>query len=522
MKKIGLIAFFSLFLLSGCMTLSLPDDWQEQRKQAEEEQKKQEEEDKTPAVLTYFAFLKEDNPDLEADIVCSNLEPQNLLMIPSCDLGLPRMLKPRFSVDKGALIYNGDEMVSGESEMYCSYAQNATIRIESGSLKTYHNVTFAPCTGLPVVEIYTEDEKKISSKEEWLNARLIIHGFGEFPDLEDSVFVKKRGNGTAKFPKVAFNLKFNKKRPVLGMSKHKRWCFLANYRDKSQIRNAVSFYLGSLADNLEWTPRSEFAEVFLNGKHEGIYQVTEQIRVGSSRVDIDELTESDVTDETVSGGYLMEIDKYFDEANKFKTTINEWPVMLKNPDEDVCQPEHFAYIMDFYNKVEALMERGLFDELYENYIDLDSFIDYYIVQTLTNNREFPALLSIFCYKKRNGKMYAGPLWDFDYSTYNATSGTSNVGTIWYKYLFLDSKFNRALKARWNELKPVFGANVYRYIAETSNYISNSVHIDEAVYPDRNVIMKNGDEDLSFEDAVDKLAEVLKQRIAWMDELIASF
>ena len=156
MKKFGFILVASV-LLSGCMTLSLPDDWQEQRKQAEEEQKKQEEEDKTPAVLTYFAFLKEDNPDLEADIVCSNLEPQNLLMIPSCDLGLPRMLKPRFSLDKGVLIYNGDEMTSGESEMYCSYAQNATIRIESGSLKTYHNIVFEPWTGLPEGEICTED-----------------------------------------------------------------------------------------------------------------------------------------------------------------------------------------------------------------------------------------------------------------------------------------------------------------------------------------------------------------------------
>ena len=90
MKKIGLIAFFSLFLLSGCMTLTMPDDWQEQQEQQQEEQKKQEQKkqeegDKTPANLTYFAFLKEDNPGLEADIVCTNLDPQNLFLVSSCD-----------------------------------------------------------------------------------------------------------------------------------------------------------------------------------------------------------------------------------------------------------------------------------------------------------------------------------------------------------------------------------------------------------------------------------------------------
>ena len=111
------------------------------------------------------------------------------------------MLKPRFSIDKGSLIYNGDEMVSGESEMYCSYAQNAPIRIESGSQKTYHNVIFATWTGLPVVEITSEND----IITDWQDAFISVHGQGVYADIQmDSIKVKKRGNSTSYQPKNAF------------------------------------------------------------------------------------------------------------------------------------------------------------------------------------------------------------------------------------------------------------------------------------------------------------------------------
>lgn len=77
-----------------------------------------------------------------------------------------------------------------------------------------------------------------------------------FEDFKDSIEVKGRGNGTWRFPKKPFNVKLNNKSSILGMPKHKRWSFLANYRDRTLLRNDVTFHIGYIADNLQWTPKA--------------------------------------------------------------------------------------------------------------------------------------------------------------------------------------------------------------------------------------------------------------------------
>ena len=517
MKKFGFI-FVASVLLSGCMTLSLPDDWQEQRKQAEEEQKKQEEEDKTPAVLTYFAFLKEDNPDLEEDIVCTNLEPQNLLMIPNCDLGLPRMLKPRFSLDKGVLIYNGDEMTSGESEMYCSYDQNAPIRRESGSLKTYHNVTFATWTGLPVVEITSET----SIKTEWQDAFISVHGQGVYADIQmDSVKVKRRGNSTAYQPKTPFNVKFGKKTSVLGMPKGKRWCFLANYRDRSMLRNNVALELGHMADNMEWNPHSVFAEVYYNGEHIGLYEVTEAIRQNENRVDVEELTAGDTDPATITGGYIIEVDDHFDRTFKFKTEAYSWPVNVRYPKDDDMNYEQFAYIRDFINDLERALDGGNFEYL-RDAIDYPSFVDMFIVEQAMGCQEFCSSGSIYLHKKRGGKLCSGPLWDFEHQSLVSEDNQKVYNALWYPYLLDDPEFATSLKKRWPVLKERFESRIYDYIDEKTAQLALSMTFNDALYPLKGLNFNNLDADLTFEEAADRLKTVLRARIAWMDELIASF
>ena len=135
------------------------------------------------------------------------------------------------------------------------------------------------------------------------------------------------------------------------MPKHKRWVLLANYLDRTLLRNHVAFHIAMLTD-LEWTPRGQHVELILNGEYRGNYYLCEQIKVDENRVNIHEMESSDIEGEALTGGYLMELDNHYDEVNKFKSQIRELPYMFKEPDEDVLTAEQFAYMQDYVNDFE--------------------------------------------------------------------------------------------------------------------------------------------------------------------------
>lgn len=513
------------FLGAGCTTLHLPDNWQEEqerheKEQQEEEQRKREEANR-PTVLTSFSFLKEDNPKLKQDIICRYLDSKSLVMVPEGEIELPCKLIARFDVSNGSLVYNGDTLKDGKGEIYCSLQQSAQIKLVGPKKTVYQNVQFVPNTGLPYVLVYTDNKKDITSKTAWEKGIMITHGLGQIPDAVDTVYVRKRGNGTAKFPKISFNVKHLKRRSVLGMPKHKKWCFLANYRDRTLIRNDVAFFLGEIFDGLEWTPHFKYAEVLINGSHQGVYQVAEQIKIDKNRININEMAAADTTMPNISGGYLLELDSYYDETFKFKTPIEAWPMNIKGPDDDICSPAQVNYISGVFAEIESLLAQGKYQEVYSDFIDLDSFVDYYLVQTLTNNKEFAAKHSVFCYKKRNGKVFAGPLWDFEYSTFNSGTGVSNTSAIWYKYLFKDAYFVNAVKNRWNAKKGEVEEKVFSHIAQQQALLTVSAHIDETIIPKGQNSVKNGDEHLSFEESIGVMVDILHRRIAYMDSMINS-
>lgn len=127
--------------------------------------------------------------------------------------------------------------------------------------------------------------------------------------------------------------------------------------------------------------------------------------------------------------------------------------------------------------------------------------------------------SVYCYKKRNGKLYAGPLWDFDYSTYNKPTGGRNLTALWYKYLFKSPVFTAAVKQRWNELKPIIESRIYDYIDDKVAYLQKSEVANWAVYPIRKNITPNGDEEMTFVEAINRMKTTLKERFEYLDTVI---
>ena len=167
-------------------------------------------------------------------------------------------------------------------------------------------------TGLPVVYVDTEGGKGVYSKTEYVPASLYINGAGKYETLQPvSCSIRGRGNTTWTWPKKPYLIKLEEKASVLGMNKHKRWVLLANFMDRSLMRNLVSMKVASLT-SLDWTPGCVPVEVVLNGKHQGSYLLIEQVRVDKHRVNITEMKPEDNAGDALTGGYLLELDFQYD------------------------------------------------------------------------------------------------------------------------------------------------------------------------------------------------------------------
>ena len=387
-------------------------------------------------------------------------------------------------------------------------------------------------TGLPVLYLDTEGNKEIVSKTDYLSATLAV--WEEDSGLGESLpcSVRGRGNTTWKWPKKPYLVKLDKKESLLGMKKHKRWVLLANFMDRTLMRNMVAMKVASLT-SLDWTPSCKPVELVLNGRHAGNYLLIEQVRVDKNRVPVAEMTPEDNSGEAVTGGYLMECDFHFDNevqwidphgrCNRFEEGI---PFAVKYPDPDDITESQVAYIKQYIHDTgEAIYGPDFKDpeKGYAAYIDVDSYIDYWIVYEVMGNVALSNPGSIFCHKDRGGKLKAGPCWDFDWGVLSfitapsAKTGLLHRKAMWYARLFQDPAFLARAKARYQELLPKL-ETVPDYMESLRKTLSASAvrnfrlwdPAEDASQNGGKII--NGDENLTFDEAVDRLKSNYQERL----------
>ena len=202
-------------------------------------------------------------------------------------------------------------------------------------------------TGLPIVYLKTDDSVVIDSKEDYVQGDTSIFGGRDFDDLEQ-VEMKIRGRGNSTWglhPKKPFQMKLSDKAEFLGMPNDKKWLFLAEYSDKTMLRNKISFEMGYLS-NLDWTPQGRFAEVYINDEYNGTYNITQKVEESDNRVPLGDT------------GYLLELDQlerldpddiYFDSVITDKFLVN-----IKEPSLEPNSSE-YVYIKTLINDFENTM-----------------------------------------------------------------------------------------------------------------------------------------------------------------------
>ncbi len=388
-------------------------------------------------------------------------------------------------------------------------------------------------TGLPVVIIDTQGGKAVASKDTYVPGTVRIQGVGDWEGLaETGCEIRGRGNTTWYWPKKPYLLKLNEKQHIFGMHKHKRWVLLANFMDRTLMRNLVSMKVASMT-RLAWTPGCVPVELVLNGRHMGSYLLIEQVRVDNHRVAVTEMTPEDNAGDAVTGGYLLELDFHYDNPVQWidpNGHNQQWgngiPFGVKYPDSEEITLQQLAYIKNYvaeaantlYGKDFLNPETG-----YAKYIDVDSFIDYWIVFEVMGNHELGNPGSVFMHKDRGGKLVAGPCWDFDWGvlSYNtspqARTGLVNRKAIWYERLMQDPAFKSRLKSRFEELLPQL-ETIPDYMDECEKLLTASAALnfrmwnpaEDASQNGGHII--NGDENMTFHDAVARLKSIYKERL----------
>jgi len=407
-------------------------------------------------------------------------------------------------------------------------------KLTIGGSLTDQDVPWTPTNVfLPKMTINTTKSQQIASKEVYLTGTYMITDLNGHILHEGNLGIKGRGNSTWLMPKKPYKLKLEKSTVLLDMPANKHWVLLANYSDKTLLRNETAFELSRLL-SMDYTPRSVFVELYLNGAYRGVYQLTEHVRIGTYRVDIDELT-GDETGDDISGGYLIEVDAHRGENFCYDSSKTDMVFCLVNP-ETLMEPaweQHKQYIVNYIDQVdEAIFGEQFMDEDtgYAAYIDIDSIIQYYLINELFKNVDGNLQVSTFLFKKRNGKLTFGPIWDFDiaignvdHATADKTDGWYIRNAPWFSRMFKDPVFGQKVKNRWAQMKTDGTLDaLLLYIDSRAAYLENAQAnnfekwpiLSIYVWPNRIVTGSYGGE-------INAMKEWLQARIVWLDAQLSN-
>jgi CotH kinase protein len=384
---------------------------------------------------------------------------------------------------------------------------------------------------LPVLAITTDSGAPVTSTTEYLTGNVTITPPASSTDASfaGTMQIRGHGNTTWALPKKPYKLKLDSKAGLLGMAPGKTWVLLANYDDKSLLRDQVAFEV-SRRLGMAWTSNSRFVELFFNGQYQGNYQLTEEIKIDKNRVNIPEMDDTDLTGKSVTGGYLMEVDTRGDPDDiLFKTSRR---VIFDLHDPDPAAPQQLAYIQNYMQQAEdALYSSNFTDPAtgYTQYLDRDSFINWYLVNELFKNNDAIFWTSCWLYKDKNGKIFMGPAWDFDIGAGNINYNGNDDPTGWWlrsnpqpftqwtKRLFDDPAFAEAVAARWKEVKATQLDTLPAYIDANAAALSQSQLNNFIRWPILGqYVVPNAEVAGSYQGEVDYLKSWLTQRIAWMD------
>lgn len=358
----------------------------------------------------------------------------------------------------------------------------------------FSQVSGISSSNLPLVVISTNGKTITDGSKISATMKVISNGAGMVNRPEDpgnnftgTIGIEIRGSYSSSLPQKPYGIETrdaageNLNVSLLGMPAENDWILLANYNDKTFMRNILAFNLFRKMGH--YAPRTQMVEVIVNNTYQGVYILTEKIKQDKGRVDIAKLTTNDVSGDDLSGGYIFKID-YYDQANSWQSNFRpiDHPEKIVNyvyadPDASDLLTLQKNYLKTAVNSFESVLYSSGYTSQttgYPAWIDTRSFLDYFIVSEVSRNVD-AFKKSVFFFKDKDsngGLIHAGPVWDFDWAwkniwdcaAFSATDGSgwsyriNDCGNIypnsngWMVRLLRDAAFANSLNKRYFELR----------------------------------------------------------------------
>ena len=345
---------------------------------------------------------------------------------------------------------------------------------------------------------------------------------------------------------------------LIGFPEEEDWILYGPFSDKSLIRNKLIYELSNRMGR--YTTKTEFVELTINYEYKGLYIFMEKLKRDKNRIDISKLENADIDEELISGGYIIKIDKSdmedgsYTDYNSFQSQFdvfgNENGDIRINFNYEYPKPGEIHanqknYIKNYFYEFESSLASNNFKDPingFRKYIDEDSFIDFFILNELSNNVD-GYRLSTYLQKDRNEKLVIGPIWDFNLSFGNADyCGGERYDVwcfkfnerclgdywnvpFWWNRLLEDEKFVDKLKNRWNQLRLniLSDNNILTLIEEQYSFLNNETDIINRNFNKWKIfgiyIWPNSFIGNNYYEEIDFLKNWIKERTKWLDESI---
>lgn len=398
------------------------------------------------------------------------------------------------------------------------------------------------------------------------NIKIIDNGYGNFNHLTDAPIyqsdmgIEIRGAYSASLPQKPYNFELhdalgnNIDTSILGMPKEHDWNLLATYNDKAFSRNTLANHVFNKMGR--YATHAKYCEVFLNGNYQGIYFLSETMKRDNNRIDIAKLDSTENSGINLTGGYILKND-YWDASNSWLNAFSpidhagmQVHTVYHYPKPDDITPAQKAYIQSFINQYETALYSSNFDDTltgYQQYADVYSFVDYFIVNELSRNTDGFKKSFYFHKDKDNSsgisKLICGPVWDFDWawkniwdcSIFQATDGSGWSHHIndcspdvnsngWHVRMMQDTNFQNILRCRWDRFRQSFLDTTYlfSYIDSVANYLNlaQARHYEKwGTLGINSGAPEVGPIPTTFEGEINALKNWITLRVDWLDNNI---
>ncbi len=408
-------------------------------------------------------------------------------------------------------------------------------------------------SNLPIVIIRTDggatilDDPRVGA-----NMKIIYRGPGQRNNVADQntsvwlnydgrIDIETRGSSSQLVEKKQYGFTTrmadnitNNNVSLLGMPAENDWILNSMVYDSSLIRDYLCYNLSRQIG--EYASRTEYCEVIINDSYRGLYLLQEKIKPDNNRVNIMKITSADNYLPEVSGGYITKADKT-NGVDPVAWTMYAWHGATVEYMHDWPKPANVTaiqnnYIHDQFNKLAdaAYTNDTSIENGYPSVIDIPSFVNYMLIVEFASNAD-GYQFSTYFHKDRNGKLRAGPIWDFDLTYgndlffwgYNRSKANvwqftdgENDGSRFWKDLYMSSEFKCYLTKRWNELtqpgRPLNQVSVFAFINRTVDLISEALVRENTLWHDVGYHWKR----------ITGIKNFIGARIGWMNSQLNSF